>query len=118
MEIINIHRSIEAKNILSINPNTWNKITVDTKLITENMDNGSTYRVISLNVGSVLIRIDSIKIPKLPPIKAVIAITSWIAPCIVAGGVRSVGKNARIKLPIDHTPPITLTLLCIEIFPS
>jgi hypothetical protein len=37
MEIINIQRSIEAKNILSINPNTWNKITVDTKLITENM---------------------------------------------------------------------------------
>ncbi len=42
--------------------------------MTENIDNGTRYLVISLNLLSFLIRIESIRIPKLPPKNTAIAV--------------------------------------------
>jgi hypothetical protein len=76
MEIISIHRIIEAKNILSIKPNKWTRLpkSIDAKMITENMDNSRRYLVISLNSWSILIRIESMRMPKLLPKKIAIAV--------------------------------------------
>jgi hypothetical protein len=76
MEIIIIQRIIVAKNILSIKPNKLIKLPkgIDAKMTTENMDNGRTYFVIFLNLSSVLIRIESMRMPKLPPKKTAIAV--------------------------------------------
>ena len=72
MEIINIQRSTEAKNILSINPVTGSG--KKAKLITENMLNGSAIFIIPLNSSSVLMRSESARIPRQPPRKAASAV--------------------------------------------
>ena len=102
MEIISIHSSTEAMNILSINPNT---ITGNrAKQITDEMLNGNTYFIMLSNLLSVLMLIDRMRIPRLPLIKAVSAVIKWMVPCNVMGRLTSAGKNARITAPIDHKP--------------
>ena len=97
MEIINIQRSTEAKNILSTNPNTGTH--KNAKMITEKMLKGSAYFIIPLNLSSVLMRSESAIIPKDPPRKRKRCNNM---NCSMNCGERIYicGKKARIIAPI------------------